>query len=389
MPTARVAARAPGRTSCVGAIARPPCSSPPSSPCPSCWSAPPRPRRRAGEVRGRGPGAARHRPPGSVGLPPRAHARLLRARGADGRRLHRARRGEHEGRRPGRPARERDLGHHRRRAHAGVRRRGTPTKTIDGVAVKGWFTEDFTLAELRTLRAEERLPAVREENTLYDGLYQVPTLDEVLELRARAVQRAGARHRRLHRDQAPHLLRRHRPVPRGAAARRPATRPSWTARLAGVHPVLRDRQPAGAGRRPACACRWCSCCRRSGAPYDFVASGSTRTYADLTTAAGLAEVAGYADGVGPEKSQVIPRDADGNLGDADHAGGRRARRRAARAPVHVPQREPVPARRLREGAAPDDYGRAIAEHLDLLGDRDRRACSPTTPTPAWCRGSCS
>src|SRR3712207_9309933 len=45
------------------------------------------------------------------------------------------------------------------------------TKTIDGVELTGWFTEDFTLAELRTLRAVERLPDVREENTLYDGLY--------------------------------------------------------------------------------------------------------------------------------------------------------------------------------------------------------------------------
>ncbi len=57
------------------------------------------------------------------------------------------------------------------------------TRVIDGVEVTGWFTEDFTLAELRSLRAVERLPELREENTIYDGLYQVPTLDEVLELR--------------------------------------------------------------------------------------------------------------------------------------------------------------------------------------------------------------
>src|SRR3954462_7165318 len=57
------------------------------------------------------------------------------------------------------------------------------TKTVDGVELTGWFTEDFTLAELRTLRAVERIPDIREENTLYNGLYVVPTLDEVLELR--------------------------------------------------------------------------------------------------------------------------------------------------------------------------------------------------------------
>ena len=57
------------------------------------------------------------------------------------------------------------------------------TRTVDGAAVTGWFAEDFTLAELRTLRAVERLPDLREENTLYDGRFAVPTLAEVLELR--------------------------------------------------------------------------------------------------------------------------------------------------------------------------------------------------------------
>ena len=56
------------------------------------------------------------------------------------------------------------------------------TKTIDGVALTGWFTEDFTLAELKTLRAVERIPGVRPQNTTFNGLYAVPTFDEVLDL---------------------------------------------------------------------------------------------------------------------------------------------------------------------------------------------------------------
>ena len=59
------------------------------------------------------------------------------------------------------------------------------TVTLDGVSVTGWFTHDFTLAELKTLRAVERLPAVRQENTLYNGLFEVPTFQEVLDLRSR------------------------------------------------------------------------------------------------------------------------------------------------------------------------------------------------------------
>jgi glycerophosphoryl diester phosphodiesterase len=47
---------------------------------------------------------------------------------------------------------------------------------IDGTSVTGWFTEDFTLAELKTLRTRERLPDVRPENTAFDGLYTLPTL---------------------------------------------------------------------------------------------------------------------------------------------------------------------------------------------------------------------
>jgi len=56
------------------------------------------------------------------------------------------------------------------------------TRLIDGEEVTGWFTEDFTLAELRTLRARERLPEIRPQNVAYDGLYQVPTLAEIIQL---------------------------------------------------------------------------------------------------------------------------------------------------------------------------------------------------------------
>ena len=65
------------------------------------------------------------------------------------------------------------------------------TKVIDGSNVTGWFTEDFTFAELRTLRAKERLPLTRPANTAFDGLYQVPTLDEVIDLARRSVSCDG------------------------------------------------------------------------------------------------------------------------------------------------------------------------------------------------------
>ena len=55
------------------------------------------------------------------------------------------------------------------------------TKVIDGVATEGWFTEDFTVAELKTLRAVERLPELRPQSAAYDGQYEIPTLQEVID----------------------------------------------------------------------------------------------------------------------------------------------------------------------------------------------------------------
>lgn len=55
------------------------------------------------------------------------------------------------------------------------------TRTIDGVTETGWFTPDFTLAELKTLWCRERLPQLRPLNTRYDGLFQIPTLDEIID----------------------------------------------------------------------------------------------------------------------------------------------------------------------------------------------------------------
>lgn len=56
------------------------------------------------------------------------------------------------------------------------------TQLIDGETMDGWFTEDFTLAELKTLRARERLPLLRPANTAFDGRFEVPTFDEIMQL---------------------------------------------------------------------------------------------------------------------------------------------------------------------------------------------------------------
>jgi glycerophosphoryl diester phosphodiesterase len=187
------------------------------------------------------------------------------------------------------------------------------TKTIDGLSVTGWFTEDFTLSELKTLRAKERLPQVRPANTRYDGRFEVPTLDEVLDL-------VASESRRLHRQigvypetkhptyfasiglplEAPllHTLRRHHLDRPNAKV---FVQSFETGNLRRLHRMT---------RLPLI-----QLIDASGAPYDLVLAGDPRTYSDLTTPAGLADIATYAAGVGVNKNLVLPRDADGNTGE--------------------------------------------------------------------------
>ncbi len=69
------------------------------------------------------------------------------------------------------------------------------SQVIDGETMTGWFTEDFTLAEMKTLRARERLPELRPANRAFDGRYTVPTFAEIMQLaqEANARRPAGAR----------------------------------------------------------------------------------------------------------------------------------------------------------------------------------------------------
>ena len=134
-----------------------------------------------------------HRPPRRRRLPARAHPGRLRTGRPDGRRLHRAG--------PGRPPRTTCWSPGTRTRSPEPRTSPTtrsspaarPPRCVDGDRVTGWFTEDFTLAEIKTLRAMERLPPVRQHNTMYDGLFEIPTFDEVLALRARLSQRTAPR----------------------------------------------------------------------------------------------------------------------------------------------------------------------------------------------------
>ncbi|GAA1600672.1 glycerophosphodiester phosphodiesterase [Kribbella hippodromi] len=186
------------------------------------------------------------------------------------------------------------------------------TKQLDGAAVTGWFAEDFTLAELKTLRAKERIPATRQHNTVFDGRYQVPTFQEVINLSRRLSKELGrpigiypeTKHPTYFRQQGlalePALVRTLNANHLNKKDAKVYAQSFEVSNLKALHKELRVPlvQLTSA----------------SGAPYDFVVPGDKRTYADVVSAKGLREVATYAAGVGPSKDQVIPLDAAGKLG---------------------------------------------------------------------------
>nr|WP_045316778.1 glycerophosphodiester phosphodiesterase [Lentzea aerocolonigenes] len=185
------------------------------------------------------------------------------------------------------------------------------TKVIDGTPITGWFTEDFTLAELKTLRAKERIPAIRPRNTLYDGRFEIPTFQEVIDLSKRLS-------RELHREIGIYPETKH---------------PTYFQSIGlALEPKLVDAlNHNGLNRRNAkvyvqsfevanlkqlnksLRVPLVQLVNGSGAPYDFIVAGDKRTYADLVTPAGLRDVRSYADGVGVTKDLIIPRDAAGYL----------------------------------------------------------------------------
>lgn len=189
------------------------------------------------------------------------------------------------------------------------------TKRIDGQSVTGWFTEDFTLAELKTLRARERLPALR--GTRYDGQFQIPTFDEIIDFVAAESSTRGRvigiipeiKHSTWFRqqglpmeDKVLRTLQAHaytRTAPIEIQSFEIGNLKYLHARLRDLPLHVRLLQLLGeSGERPG----------------DVLAAGGHLTYAEMERPAGLAEIARYADAIGPATRQIIPLRDDGRLG---------------------------------------------------------------------------
>lgn len=199
------------------------------------------------------------------------------------------------------------------------------TKVIDGHSVKGWFTEDFTLAELKMLRAKERLPKLRPANTAYDGQFTIPTFDEIIAL-AQAKSKETGRRIGLY----------------------PETKhPSYFASIGLPHegPLLAALEGAGYTRKDdpvfiqsfevgnlialssRTSLRLIQLVDADGGPADRPEA----TYAEILADEGLKSVARYAAGIGPAKDLIIRRTL---LGALDGSTGLVGRCHAAGLEVH-------------------------------------------------------
>ncbi|MFJ9621785.1 glycerophosphodiester phosphodiesterase family protein [Streptomyces sp. NPDC101181] len=219
------------------------------------------------------------------------------------------------------------------------------TKTVDGKAVTGWFTEDFTLRELRTLRAVERLPQIRNRNTVFDGREGVLTFQEVVDLARRLSHESGRRivvfpetkHPTYFRsiglpleEELIRVIRRNRLTARDCVVQ--SFEPSSLRRVAAARLGLPLWQALGT----------------SGGPY-----GHKITYPDMMSPAGLREIASYARWIGPDKSSLVAPST--LLADA-HAAGLKVGAYTFRA-----ENQYLPAT-YRRGEAPNDFGDAFAEY---------------------------
>jgi glycerophosphoryl diester phosphodiesterase len=191
------------------------------------------------------------------------------------------------------------------------------TKVIDGQTITGWFTEDFTLAEIKTLRAVERLGAMRPESKSYDGQFQLLTIEEIADFVAPESAARGRKIGLIPEIKHPTyfakigLPQEQRFLDRVAASHFLSTGPvivqsfevanlKWLRPRIGAYPNLQLLQlTVPMDMRPA----------------DVVAAGGTLTYNQMHTPAGLAEMKTYADWVAPVLQGIIPfGDATGKSG---------------------------------------------------------------------------
>ncbi|WP_347272638.1 glycerophosphodiester phosphodiesterase family protein [Leptolyngbya sp. FACHB-17] len=209
------------------------------------------------------------------------------------------------------------------------------TKILDGTPVTGWFAEDFTLAEVKQIRAIQQLPF---RSTIYNSVFEIPTLDEIIDLVKQVEQDTGrkigiypeTKHPTFFETQgyntSEQLI--------DALVENNFTDPDrifiQSFEVGNLKDLKFNLMPDASVDIPLVQLFDASDVRNDGTlieiqPYDFVASGDSRTYGDLRTPEGLKEIATYASGIGPWKRmivsvQTVDRDGNGQPDDLNNDG---------------------------------------------------------------------
>ena len=182
------------------------------------------------------------------------------------------------------------------------------TKLIDGKSITGWFTEDFTLAEIKTLKAKERLPF---RDRSFDDKFPIPTFQEIIDL---VKLKSGE-------------------ICRSIGIYPETKHPTYFASIglpleeplieilhnngykSATDPIFIQSFETGNLQKlkKLTELPLIQLLENSGQPFDFVMNGDRRTYHDLTKPQELAKIAEYAAGIGPNKHMIIPVDSDSKL----------------------------------------------------------------------------
>lgn len=217
------------------------------------------------------------------------------------------------------------------------------TKTIDGEELTGWFTEDFTLAELKTLRAKERLPLMRPGNRAYDGQEAIPTFEEVIAL---AKKHGVAIYPETKHPTYFASIGKSTDVPLVAALQKAG----WDSVEAPV--FIQSFEVKNLQRlKSMTEVRLIQLVNGEGAPAD----AAVPSYAAMVTPAGLKAVAAYAWGLGPNKGMLWDGDTPTAIVADAHAAGLRVHPWTYRAENYF-----LPGRH-RQGINPRGHGDLQAE----------------------------
>lgn len=186
------------------------------------------------------------------------------------------------------------------------------TKVIDGVSLTGWFTEDFHLNELNQLKARERIPQIRPNNVQYNDLYNIPTLEQIIELADQHYQKTGKIIGLYIETKHPTYFQQQNLALENSLLMSLAKH-KYTREIAPVYLQSFEISNLKAMREQLAQLNSIKQIKiiqlyggKSTQPADAAMQKLTINYGDMATVAGLKEVAKYADGVGPSKTYILP-----------------------------------------------------------------------------------